>query len=92
MYIYTDNFYFEIGSLTLQFQASSVQIGFLRQSNDSASVSEIFRKLQHSLGREDYMKLFPIVLTDNGSEFTDPETIEIAENGEILSTESSLRT
>lgn len=71
--------------LTLQFQASSVQIGFLRQSNDSASVSAIFRKLQHSLGREDYMKLFPVVLTDNGSEFTDPETIEIAEDGEILS-------
>lgn len=71
--------------LTLQFQASSVQIGFLRAANDSASVSEIFSNLRKELGRDDFKKLFPVILTDNGSEFSDPDSIEIAEDGEIVS-------
>ena len=70
--------------LTLQFQPSSVQIGFLRESNDSASVSRIFRDLRGRLGKEGYRKLFQVVLTDNGSEFTDPEAIEFDEDGELL--------
>lgn len=70
--------------LTLQFLSSSLQLGFLRESNDSASVSGIFRSLRERLGKEDYRKLFQLVLTDNGSEFSDPEAIEFDDDGEQL--------
>lgn len=70
--------------LTLQFLSSSLQIGFLREHNDSASVSGIFRNLRQRLGKEDYRKLFQVILTDNGSEFTDPEAIEFDDDGELL--------
>ena len=70
--------------LTLQFISSSLQLGFLREANDSASVSGIFRELRKKLGKEDYKKLFQVVLTDNGSEFTDPEAIEFDDDGEML--------
>lgn len=70
--------------LTLQFLSSSLQLGFLRETNDSASVSEIFRTLRTRLGKDDYRNLFQVVLTDNGSEFTDPEAIEFDDDGELL--------
>ena len=70
--------------LTLQFLSSSLQLGFLRESNDSASVSEIFRDLRRRLGKDDYRRLFQVVLTDNGPEFTDPEAIEFDDDGELL--------
>lgn len=70
--------------LTLQFQSSSLQLGFLRETNDSASVSEIFRNLMSKLGLYEYKRLFPVILTDNGSEFSDPEAIETADDGELV--------
>lgn len=71
--------------LTLQFLSSSLQIGFLRERNDSSSVSWIFGDLRRRLGKEDYRKLFKVILTDNGAEFTDPEAIEFDDDGELLS-------
>ncbi|MBQ3282198.1 MAG: IS30 family transposase [Eubacterium sp.] len=34
------------------------------------------------LGRGVFCDLFPVILTDRGSEFTDPSSIELDENGE----------
>ena len=33
------------------------------------------------LGREQFCKMFQVILTDRGSEFTDPESIEFDEHG-----------
>ena len=38
-------------------------------------------ELYSKLGRELFMKLFPVILTDRGSEFTDPSAIEFDESG-----------
>lgn len=62
--------------LTLHFLNSSFMLIFLRDRNTSASVSEIFDRLYLELGSESFMKLFPVILTDNGSEFSDPLRIE----------------
>lgn len=70
--------------LTLQFLTSSLQLAFLRESNSRESVLAIFDDLKRKLGRDDFRKLFQVILTDNGSEFSDPEHIEIAEDGEML--------
>lgn len=68
--------------LTIHFVEQKFQLAFLRKSNDSKSVTDIFNMLHQKLGDEDYKKLFPVVLGDNGSEFSNPKGIEFDQNGQ----------
>lgn len=68
--------------LTVHFVRQSFQLAFLRQANDSQSVTEIFNTLYTQLGKEIYCRLFPVLLADNGSEFSNPAALEFDENGE----------
>lgn len=45
-------------------------------ANTSKSVITIFDELYNTLGDELFQKLFPVILTDNGSEFSNPKAIE----------------
>lgn len=67
--------------LTLFFRDSSLMLAFLREANTARSVTEIFNTLYEKLGRELFMKLFPVILTDRGSEFTDPAAVEFDKDG-----------
>lgn len=67
--------------LTLFFRDSSLMLAFLREANTARSVTEIFNALDDKLGRELFMKMFPVILTDRGSEFTDPVAIEFDKDG-----------
>lgn len=50
-----------------------------------ASAIEIFDQLKLKLGHDDFIRLLPVILTDNGSEFSDPAPIEMDKStGEIL--------
>ncbi len=71
--------------LTMHFVSSGLMLGFIRDYNTSASVTAIFNQLYQSLGHERFTTLFPVILTDNGAEFTNPTAIEFA-NGEIRRT------
>ena len=62
--------------LTIHFVECSLMLAFLRDANTSKSVTEVFEMLCNSLGDELFKKLFPIILTDNGSEFSNPKVIE----------------
>lgn len=68
--------------LTLQFVETGFMLAFLRDSNTAKSVKIIFDGIYDLLGREMFIRLFPVILTDNGSEFSDPMPIEYDENGE----------
>lgn len=68
--------------LTLFFRDSSLMLSFLREANTARSVTEIFNALYEKLGRDLFTKMFPVILTDRGSEFTDPAAIEFDENGD----------
>lgn len=67
--------------LTVHFVRQKLQLAFLRKSNDSQSVIDIFNDLYESLGRENYTKLFPIILADNGTEFSNPAALEFDSEG-----------
>ncbi len=67
--------------LTIHFVDTSLMIAFLRESNTAKTVTEVFCKLRKSLGDKLYRELFPVVLTDNGSEFSNPKAIEYDEKG-----------
>ena len=71
--------------LTVFFRNSNLMLAFLRDRNTARSVTEVFEWLYETLGHEQYRRLFPIILTDRGSEFTDPVSIECTKLGEIRS-------
>ena len=62
--------------LTIHFVDTSLMLAFLRPANTSQSVIEIFNMLDKVLGAALFNKLFPVILTDNGSEFSNPSMIE----------------
>ena len=62
--------------LTVFFTNSELMLAFLRDHNTARSVTEVINSLDTTLGRKLFQELFPVVLTDRGSEFTDPLAIE----------------
>lgn len=62
--------------LTLHFVQQGLQLAFKRESNDSQSVIDIINKLYLELFPDIFMELFPILLCDNGSEFSNPKALE----------------
>ncbi len=66
--------------LTIHFVNCSFMLAFIRDRNDSKSVIDIFNNLYNKLTHSLFTKLFPVILTDNGSEFTNPTAIEFSNN------------
>jgi len=62
--------------LTLMFKSCDFMLAFIRERNTSQSVIDIFDMLQSRLGLELFKSLFPVILTDNGSEFSNPKALE----------------
>lgn len=62
--------------LTIHFVESSLMLAFLRDANTSQSVIDVFNGLDKVLGDDLFNDLFPYILTDNGSEFSNPRAIE----------------
>ena len=66
--------------LTVTFPSVGLQLAFRRDHNDAQSVINIFDRMYLELGPDTFIKLFPVLLADNGSEFSDPERIEFDAN------------
>lgn len=67
--------------LTIAFRNTSLLLAYLRNRNTSQSVIDIFEQLYADLGRDNFCKLFPVILTDNGSEFSNPSALEFDSEG-----------
>lgn len=67
--------------LTLLFRDSGLMLAFLRDRNDSQSVIDAFAQLWKQAGADLFRHLFPVLLTDNGSEFSNPRALEDDPNG-----------
>ena len=59
--------------LTVYLVNVSLMLGFLREANTSQSVIDVFENLYQKLGGMEFRRLFPVILTDNGSEFSNPK-------------------
>jgi len=53
-----------------------IMLGFLRNHKSSQTCTRVFNHLWEVAGPELFRKLFRVILTDNGTEFSDPEMIE----------------
>ena len=69
--------------LTIHFVKAEFMLAFLRERNTAASVFYIFEELYRTLSPENFKKLFQVILTDNGSEFSDPLSLEMDEDNEL---------
>lgn len=63
--------------LTLLFRQYNFMLIYLLPYKQSKYVTQIFNQLKDLLGISEFKRLFEVILTDNGSEFFDPESIEI---------------
>ncbi len=63
--------------LSLLFRNCDLQLFFYRADNTARSVTETFQWLRSVLTEEEYETLFPVILTDRGTEFTNPVPIEV---------------
>jgi IS30 family transposase len=62
--------------LTLMFKSCDFMLAFLRDRNTSQTVIDRFNALYELLGADCFKTLFPVILTDNGSEFSNPKALE----------------
>lgn len=62
--------------LTLFWPQAQFLLIVLRDFNTALSVTAIFDQLEATLGTETFKQLFPVLLTDNGSEFSNPAALE----------------
>ena len=67
--------------LTMIFRKSSFLLIFLLPDATQKSILNIFDTLTKVLGLELFRSLFQVILTDNGVEFKDPESLEFTSNG-----------
>ena len=72
--------------LTLLFRQFNFMLIYLLPYKKVQYVNEVFYHLKKVLGDIEFSRLFEVILTDNGTEFSDPESIELSYiNGERLS-------
>jgi IS30 family transposase len=68
--------------LTMIFVKNTVMLLFLLPDHKSESVIRVFDYLESGLGTERFNRLFPVFLTDNGSEFKNVDAMEL--NSEMI--------
>lgn len=69
--------------LTMIFLKNSVMLLFLLPDATADSVKRVFDYLERGLGLECFKRLFPVFLTDNGSEFKKVDELELTEDYEF---------
>ena len=66
---------------TIYWRKEKLMIAFLLEGKEMSGAVESFNILQTRLGRDTFCELFPVVLTDNGTEFADPDLFEFDKEG-----------
>ena len=67
--------------LTMMFKSCDLMLAFIREHNTSQSVIDVFNSLYESLGESCFKSLMPLILADNGSEFSNPKALEFDAHG-----------
>lgn len=67
--------------LTLFFRNCSLMLIFVLPEKTQECVTEVFDTLSEKLGVSTFQDLFPLILTDNGTEFQNPQRLECNRHG-----------
>lgn len=68
---------------TFLWRENHLMLAFLLENKMMESAVSTIDKLELVLGTEKFKELFPVILTDNGNEFADPDLFEVNRDGEI---------
>ena len=72
--------------LTLLFRQSKFMLIYLLENKNMECVEKAFKSIKDAVGLDTFKRVFEVILTDNGSEFFNPMSIEKnAETEEIIS-------
>ncbi len=66
---------------TLYWRKEKLMLAYLLDNKEMQECVRTFDKLEEDLGAEVFRELFPVVLTDNGTEFADPDLFECSRDG-----------
>lgn len=69
--------------LTFLFRQSHLMIAFILKNKTQDEVLKVLNGMEKAIGTVCFRKTFPVILTDNGSEFINPELIETGIDGTI---------
>lgn len=69
--------------LTLMFRNCSLMIAILLEKHNQSAVSDALNNICENIGIATFKRLFGVILTDRGTEFTNPYAIESDNWGEI---------
>ena len=72
--------------LTLTFRKTNLMLIFLLESQTQEEVLKTFNWLEQTLGLDLFKRIFAIILTDGGSEFSDRIGMEMAADGKVQRT------
>jgi IS30 family transposase len=67
--------------LTLMLKSCDLMLAFIRDRNTAQSVIDVFNWLYGLIGVETFCAICQVMLTDNGSEFSNPAELEMDSNG-----------
>lgn len=70
--------------LTMILTNCNFMLAFIRERNNAQSVIDIFNSLYCVLSSDRYKSLFGVLLGDNGTEFSNPEAIEYADDNRTV--------
>lgn len=68
--------------MTLLLRGTNFMFIYFLKQKLQAEVMEVFDELERLLGHERFKEIFEIILTDNGTEFSDIKRIEMGQNGQ----------
>ena len=66
---------------TIYWRKEKLMLGILLENKEMSGTVRSIDDLEERLGKEVFRELFPVVLTDNGSEFADPDLFETSPDG-----------
>ncbi len=73
--------------LTLLIRSSRLMLIYILERKTMECVEEIFINIKKSLGNEIFKRIFGVILTDNGTEFLNPMSIEKSIDGKEILTQ-----
>lgn len=67
--------------LTMLFRNSRLMLAFLLKEKTQKEVLRVFNMLEQKFGNDMFEKIFPVILADNGTEFSNPLSLEFNAEG-----------
>ena len=67
--------------LTLHFECCSFMMAYLLERKEASLIKDVFDSVENAVGAFSFASAFPVILTDRGTEFSNPDALECGIDG-----------